>query len=100
MGCYDRPAEIGFAKVRRWPRKRRNPDCYTGKRATTDRERGAPVRKARILGSMGGGVGVVDFCGRGAVRDEGIGRRGSGQGGKERGRERAGFRGRGVVNEF
>ena len=59
------------------PPRRRNPDCYTGKRATTGRERGAPVRKARILGSMGGGV--VDFCGRGAVRGEGIGTRGSGR---------------------
>ena len=87
------------------PRKRQNPDWYTGKRATTDRERGAPVRKARILGTMGV-VGVVDFCGRGAVRDEEIGRRGSGRGGKGRGRERQGFWGRVIdfltkmVNEF
>ena len=39
---------------------------------------------------------VVDFCGRGAVRGEGIGTRGSGWGGKGRGRERDGFSGRGV----
>ena len=78
------------------PRRRRNPDCYTGKRATTGRERGAPVREARILGSMGVVVGVVDFCGRGAVRGEGIGTRGSGWGGRGRGRERGGFWGRGV----
>ena len=32
-----------------------------GKRATTGRERGAPVRKARILGSMGGGGGGGGF---------------------------------------
>ena len=42
------------------PRRRRNPDWYTGKRATTGRARGAPVRKARILGSMGvRGSGLV-----------------------------------------
>ena len=39
---------------------------------------------------------VVDFCGRGAVRGEGIGTRGSGWGGRGRGREREGFWGRGV----
>ena len=52
-------------------------------------------QKGADFGEHGGGV-VVDFCGRGAVRDEGIGRRGSGQGGKGRGREREGFWGRGV----
>ena len=35
------------------PPKNRNPDWYTGKRATTGRERGAPVRKARVLGEGG-----------------------------------------------
>ena len=39
---------------------------------------------------------MVDFCGRGAVRGEGIGTRGSGRGGRGRGREREGFWGRGV----
>ena len=52
--------------------------------------------KGEDFGEHGGGMGVVDFCGRGAVRDEGIGRRGSGLGGKGRGREREGFWGRGV----
>ena len=62
-------------------------------------------QKGADFGEHGGGV-VVDFCGRGAVRDEEIGRRGSGRGGKGRGRERQGFWGRVIdfltkmVNEF
>ena len=44
-----------------------------------------------------GVVEVVDFCGRGAVRDEGIGRPGGGQAGKGRGEGKGGFWGTGVV---
>ena len=44
---------------------------------------------------FGGHGGVVDFCVRGAVRDEGIGTSGGGRGGKGRGTGNGGFGGGG-----
>ena len=66
------------------PTERQNPDCKTLKRATTVRDRGAPVREARILGRMGWGGGGGFLRAR-----SGAGRR-DWQTGKRAGREREG----------
>ena len=79
---------------------RRNPDWYTGKRATTGRERDAPVRKARILGSMGVVVrwwifAGAEWCGARGLADGEAG--GEEEGGEGKGE---GFGGRGLGRFF